>query len=116
MEVWTAPSFTMHTDTKTRLPLLPLPLGLSLCPHDSELGLKASSKGEGIASWIRKQSDDSRSPEILGDREGLHRHPDRLSLWEQVLSALPYEGCQVWVQTGLEGVVVRRGKSSVGKF
>lgn len=58
LEVWTAPSFTMHTDTKTRLPLLPLPslsLDLSLCAHDSELGLKASSKGEGMASWIRKQ-------------------------------------------------------------
>lgn len=108
----------MHTDTKARL-LLPLPflsLGLSLCSHDTEPGLKASSKGKGIASWIRKQRDDSRSPEILGDREGLLRHPDRLSLWGQVLSALPYEGCQVWVQTGLEGVVVRRGKSSVGKF
>ena len=119
LEVWTAPSFTMHTDTNTRLPFLPLhflSLDLSLCAHNSELGLKASSKGKGITSWIRKQRCDSKSPEILGDREGLRRHPDRLSLWGQVLSALPYKGCQVWVQTGLEGVVVRRGKSSVGKL
>lgn len=91
-------------------------MGPSLCAHDSELGLKSSYKGKSIASWTRKQRGDSRSPEILGDREGLCRHPDRLSLWGQVLSALPYEGCQVWVQTGLEGVVVRKGKSSAGKF
>lgn len=64
----------------------------------------------------QESRDDNRSPKLLGDREGLCRHLDRLSLWEQVLSALPYQGFQVWVQTGLEGVVVRKGKSSVGKF
>lgn len=104
----------MHT--KTRLSLLLLSLGLSLSAHDSELGLTASPKDKDITSWIRKQRDGSRSPEILGDREGLCRHPDRLCLWGQVLSALPCKGCQVWVQTGLEGVVVRGCKSSVRKF
>lgn len=93
-----------------------LSLSLSLGLHDSEQSLKVSVKGEDITSWLGEQRGASRSSEILGDREGLLRHPDRLSLWGQVLSALPCEGCQVWVQTGLEGVVVRRSKSSVGNF
>jgi len=76
----------MHTVIKLSLLLLPSHSGHLLV---NPAGLEGFLQGQRHWSWKSQKGDDSRIPEILGEREGWHRHPDRLSLWEQVLSALP---------------------------